>query len=398
MLKESIRMSWQNILGNKLRSFLTTLGIIIGVTAIISLVTTMEGASNEITSQFTELGAGRVSISVSGTPLKHGLTEKDIALIRNVENVAGIDPSITTMQHVAGAGTLIEDVSIEGRSDCYFSSTPGIIGTGRGLLPLDMDPHSRVCVIDEEVRSALFPNSDPLGETVVFNGLNFKIVGVLSDDTGNDVMSVMSAMTANSNGTIIIPYEAAMRLNASGTIDSLTVYLNDTDFSDATIDDIESVLNAAFNYRDNAFRIISIDSLLDTMDAISDMMTTLIAGIASIALLVGGIGIMNMMLVSVTERTMEIGLRKALGAKPRLIQMQFLIESVMLSMIGGILGIIVGNLLSYGIAVLIDYTFVISTGATSLAFIFSATVGILFGWMPARKASQLNPIDALRSM
>ena len=134
------------------------------------------------------------------------------------------------------------------------------------------------------------------------------------------------------------------------------------------------------------------------MDAITDMMTTLMAGIASIALLVGGIGIMNMMLVSVTERTMEIGLRKALGAKPRLIQTQFLIESVMLSLIGGTIGIILGNLLSYVIAGAIGYEFVISTGATSLAFGFSAAVGILFGWMPARKASQLNPIEALRSM
>ena len=398
MLKESIRMSWRNILGNKMRSFLTTLGIIIGVTAIIALVTTMEGATTEITSQFSELGAGRVSVSVSGTPLKRGLTENDINLIAAVDNVAGIDPSITLTQHVAHGNTLIEDVSVEGRSDRYFSATPDMISVGRAILPLDMDAHSRICVIDEEVRAALFPNTDPIGEKIVFSGMRFEIVGVLNEDTGNDVMSVMSAMSGNTNGTIIIPYEAAMRLNESGSINSVTVYLQDTALADETISGIQNVLNTAFNYRDNAFRVISIDSLLDTMDAITDMMTTLMAGIASIALLVGGIGIMNMMLVSVTERTMEIGLRKALGAKPRLIQTQFLIESVMLSLIGGTIGIILGNLLSYVIAGAIGYEFVISTGATSLAFGFSVAVGILFGWMPARKASQLNPIEALRSM
>ena len=158
------------------------------------------------------------------------------------------------------------------------------------------------------------------------------------------------------------------------------------------------MLNAAFNYRDGAYRIINLDSLLDTMDTITGMMTTLLAGIASIALLVGGIGIMNMMLVSVSERTTEIGLRKALGARPRLIQIQFLMESVMLSLMGGFVGIVIGNVLSAVIAYFIDMTFTMSPGAIMLAFGFSASVGILFGWAPARKASRLNPIDALRSM
>ena len=161
---------------------------------------------------------------------------------------------------------------------------------------------------------------------------------------------------------------------------------------------MESVLNAAFNYRDNAYQVINLDSLLDTMNTMTGMMTTMLAGIASIALLVGGIGIMNMMLVSVSERTMEIGLRKALGAKPSLIQTQFLIESVMLSLIGGLAGIVIGILLSMLIAGWIGMDFTLSTSAITLAFTFSATVGILFGWAPARKASRLNPIDALRSM
>ena len=391
-------MSWQNIKGNKMRSFLTTLGIIIGVLAIITLITTLEGITDEITSQFSELGAGRLSVSVSGTPLKRGLNEKDIALIRDTDNISGIDPNFSMTQHVIYDGTLIEDITIEGRSDCYFSATPNMISTGRPLLPIDMEPYSRVCVINEDVRLALFPNENPIGKKIIFCGVTFEIVGILNEDTGNDVMSVMSAMTGSDNGTVIIPYEAAMRLGHAGSISSLTVYLADVERADETIEAIKTKLNGVFNYRDNSFRVISIDSLLDTMDTITGMMTSLLAGIASIALLVGGIGIMNMMLVSVTERTMEIGLRKALGAKPRLIQIQFLIESIMLSLIGGVTGIVLGNVLSYFIAEAIGYTFALSIGATTLAFTFSAAVGILFGWMPARKASRLNPIDALRSM
>lgn len=157
-------------------------------------------------------------------------------------------------------------------------------------------------------------------------------------------------------------------------------------------------MDQAFNGREEAYSVISMESLLDTMDTILGMMTTLLAGIAAISLLVGGIGIMNMMLVSVTERTTEIGLRKALGARPRTIQMQFLLEAVMLSLLGGVIGILLGNLLSVLFAVWIGFDFQLSTGAILLAFLFSASVGIIFGWAPARKASRLNPIDALRSM
>lgn len=399
MLKESLRMSWQNIKSNKMRTFLTMLGIIIGVTAIIALITTVEGATGEITNQFASLGAGKISVSVSGTPLKRGLNNDDIDKIAALDNIAGVDPNVSIAKYAAHDGTLLEDVTVEGRSASYFSGDEGLIGSGRGLTAMDMDAHSRVCVVDGELRTNLFPNEDPVGQEIVVGGLTFTIVGMLDDESDNDVMSAMSAMTGGtSNGKVIIAYPAALRMSGSGTVNSLTLYLNDTSRSDSTIDDVEDVLNGIFNYRDNAFTIINLDSLLSAMDTITGMMTTLLAGIASIALLVGGIGIMNMMLVSVTERTTEIGLRKALGARPVLIQTQFLIESVMLSLMGGLIGILLGLAVSYVIAQLIGFEFVISVGAVTLAFGFSATVGILFGWAPARKASRLNPIDALRSM
>ncbi len=395
MLKESLRMSWQNICANKMRTFLTMLGIIIGVAAIIALITTVEGATDEITSQFSALGAGKVSVSISGTAVKQGLNESDIEKIAALDNIAGVDPTLTISAYAAQPGHLLEDVNIEGRSAAYFND-PELIGTGRGLRGFDMDRHSRVCVIDEDLRTAFFPNEDPIGQELILSGHTFKVVGLLSDGSSTDVMSAM--LGGGGNGKAIIPYQAAMRIAGSGAINSLTVYLGDTMLADDTISEMEKVLGGIFNYRDEAYTVINIDSLLDTMSTITGMMTTLLAGIASIALVVGGIGIMNMMLVSVTERTMEIGLRKALGARPATIQVQFLMESVMLSLMGGLIGIVVGNLISFVISEVTALPYVMNMDAMTLAFCFSATVGILFGWAPARKASRLNPIDALRSV
>ena len=195
-----------------------------------------------------------------------------------------------------------------------------------------------------------------------------------------------------------MPYTAAKLHAGQRNVLALDVYVADTDLMDETVEGVEAVLKSAFNYRDDTYTVINMESLLDTMDTMMGMMSTVLAGIASIALLVGGIGIMNMMLVSVTERTAEIGLRKALGARPFQIQMQFLIESFVLSMIGGLIGMIVGVAVSYVLVTAMGASFVLSTDAIALGVGFSAGVGIVFGWAPAKKASALNPIDALRNV
>ncbi len=395
MLKESLRMSWQNIRGNKMRSFLTILGIMVGVTAIIALITTVEGATGEITRQFTELGAGKVAISVSGTALKAGLTDSDMQKLEDLENVAGLDPSVSFDKPVSNGERLADEVSVEGRNETYFQKNAGIVSSGRPLSILDMDRNSHVCVIDSKLRTTLFPGEDPIGKQLVLGGQRYTIVGMLGSDSA-DVMSAMSA--SGDDGKVILPFPAAQRITRSNSVASLGVYIDDTSRTEETVEEIKSVLAAAFNYKEDAYQVINLESLLDAMNTMLSMMTTMLAGIASIALLVGGIGIMNMMLVSVSERTTEIGLRKALGAKPRSIQMQFLLEAVMLSLLGGLIGIVLGNVLSVIFALWIGFPFALSGGAILLAFLFSASVGIVFGWAPARKASRLNPIDALRSM
>ena len=398
MIKESFKMSLQNIWNNKMRSFLTMLGVIIGVTAIIALITTVTGVTDEVTAQFSALGAGKLNIRANGTVLKRGITEADMQKISNIDNIKGVSPNVTAVLPVTVGAGLEEDVSVEGRNDVYFRHND-VIGRGRPLTKLDMDAHSRVCVINKDAATTLFPQKDPLSQTIAIAGLNYTVVGVLSDAGENDVMAQMSRMSGTAGDlSVIIPYKAALRMTGAGNITSLEVFMDDTTQSAQTIADIETVLDQAFNFKDNSYSIINLDSLLDTMNTMLGMMTTMLAGIAAIALLVGGIGIMNMMLVSVTERTMEIGLRKALGAKPSRIQIQFLMESMVLSVLGGVIGILLGNAISYLVAYFIGSPFKLSPSATSIGFFFSAGIGILFGWAPARKASRLNPIDALRSM
>ena len=397
MFGESVRMSLDNIRSNKMRSFLTVLGIIIGVMAVIALMTIVNAVTNTITEQFTAMGTGKLTVQATGTALKRGLTESDLNELRALDNVADVDPKASLTATVSSEDAFIEDMSIDGYSDVYFRKQgDDFISRGRALNGLDMDSVNRVCVIDSKASSTLFNGDDPLGKYINIGGIEYIIVGTLSDNGDADVMS--QAMGLSDDGRIIIPYTAAKKQAGQRNVISLDIYVDDTDRMDDTVTAVEAVLKSAFNYKDDSYTVINMESLLDTMDTMMGMMSNVLAGIASIALLVGGIGIMNMMLVSVTERTAEIGLRKALGAQPFQIQMQFLIESFVLSLIGGILGLIVGIIVSYIVVTSMGATFVLSRDAIALGVGFSAAVGIIFGWAPARKASRLNPIDALRNV
>lgn len=394
MFKESIIMSWQNIIYNKMRSFLTILGIVIGVSSIIALISIVEGVTMEVTSQFSELGANKLTIQAKGTPLKKGLTDYEVQLLADIDEVNGISPTISTTTSVVGNGQVHDKVTIEGKNASYFKYNQLALKSGRLLNSIDLSQQSNLALVSESLADTLYFGEQPIGQYLLINGISYRIVGVLEKTDQMDMMSSMSGK--QSENRVIVPYQNLMGLVGLNCINNVEVYMQNNANIDEIIGKVELILNQAFNYKENSYSIINMEGLLDTIQSMNSMMTMMLVGIASIALLVGGIGIMNMMLVSVTERTMEIGLKKALGAKPRSIQLQFLIESIFLSLFGGVVGLVLGVMIAFVVAFIIGFTPSISTNSIALALLFSGGVGVIFGLAPARKASQLNPIDALR--
>ena len=392
MLKECVAMSLSNIRGNRMRSFLTVLGIMIGVTAVIALITTVSGVSDSLSSSFSSMGAGTLTVSVTGSDLKSGMTDTDLDELAGLDIVDGITPTVSLSARVSRGGSYETGISVSGNSAYYFQTNEGVVERGRAINVVDTANTSFVCLISQEMVDTFFYGVDPIGEELYIDGVPFLVVGLFSDEESESIASIFSG-----GNDILLPYTTALKMNNENVVTSFTIYLTDGVDSEAAADVIEAEMDVMFSYEDDCFTVTTLSSVEDTMEEMLSMMTALLAGIASIALLVGGIGIMNMMLTSVTERTTEIGLKKALGALPWQIQAQFLIESFLLSVIGGLAGVVAGLLLSFGLCQMMGTEFVLNPGAIALGVGFSAAVGIIFGWAPARKASRLNPIDALRS-
>ena len=394
MVHECVVMSIDNILGNRVRSFLTVLGIMIGVAAVIALISTVDGVSVSMTNQFLELGANTLTVSVTGTDEKAGMTPEDLQKIVDLDEVDGIVPTVSTRAYVVSGGKISDErMTVAGKNGYYFQITEDLLERGRVLNALDDEYRTWVCMVSQDLVDEFFFAKDPIGQTIYVSGLPFEIVGLYEEDSGGGVAALFAGQP-----DVLIPYTTALRLNSTNVVTSFSVYMTEGYESKAVQEAVENTMDPIFSYEEDTFTVTSMESIEEMMQTMLSMMSTMLAGIASIALVVGGIGIMNMMLTTVTERTVEIGLKKALGAVPWQIQMQFLIESFMLSILGGIVGILLGFVISFALCRALDTDFVISMGAIVLGVSFSAAVGILFGWAPARKASRLNPIDALRSL
>ena len=401
-LSESLLTALDSLRSNKLRAALTMLGVIIGVAAVIALLSIGNGVSASINQEINAIGTNLILISTDrdnsdGYPT---LTLADVAALSDSLRV----PDVTEVAATAGgnfavtAGGNSTRTSIEGVTANYFRvNNLDEFAAGDTLTDNDVATQARVAVIGDQVAQDLFPDSFPVGQSVKINGASYEVVGVL--------VSSGSAFS-NTDGTVYVPISTAQaRLVTNRTrqgeksVDSIVAQAVSADRNEAALEQISAVLREEHGvaYADeDDFRLFSQSDLLDTAGQITGMLTAFLGAIAGISLLVGGIGIMNIMLVSVTERTREIGIRKAVGALRRDILTQFLLESVVLSLIGGIIGIILGWAIATVAGRVIDLEAPLALGTVLLATGFASAVGLVFGIYPAWRAAGLRPIEALR--
>jgi putative ABC transport system permease protein len=384
MIRENIRMAWLTVISHKMRSFLTILGIVIGTASIIALMTIISGVTDSINDEVATFGADRMTVQI-GEDGKSGVSMADMDRVEAIEGVASLSPTLSQMTDVYVAGQT-EQQTILGKSEAFFKDD-SVVATGRRLTSLDVDQQTRVALLGETIAKEAFPTSSPLGEEISVGGIRYTVVGTLAPS---------SEFSMSTDEAIVIPVTTALTQFHQGTIATFDLY-TEPGASAVVQDEVTQQLTTAFNGRD-AFTVTSFEDALASIDQINALLSMLLVGIASISLLVGGIGIMNMMLVSVTERTSEIGLRKALGATPGKIRQQFLFESVLLSMLGGFVGVLIGGLLAFGLTLVMGVPFTLASSTVGLALGFSVVIGVVFGYIPARKASNLQPIEALRNV
>ncbi|MDB4897551.1 MAG: multidrug transporter substrate-binding protein [Firmicutes bacterium] len=387
-LIESIRVAWLGIVGNKLRTVLTMLGVIIGVAAVIALVSVGQGAQQQATAQIQALGTNLVTVSTFGNAYR--IEEKDLPELKNrVSGIAYMLPTVMASQQTVKSDTGSYTVDLEGTGADYPAVRERGMLQGDWFTADDVAGRSRVAILGTTTVANLFgPGVNPRGQTIRFLGQSFTVVGV-AEPKGTGFGG------QDQDDRIFVPYTTLARLEGLLRIPQLTIKTSSADESAMVTQEVTDFYAQKFRTPDAA-RVQSQDQLLQTVNSTTQIFTLLLGSIASISLAVGGIGIMNIMLVSVSERTREIGIRKAIGAKRRDILLQFLVESLILSVAGGIVGILIGALGAQGISKVMAFPAVITNSSVILSFGFSAAVGVVFGFYPAYRASKLDPIDALR--
>lgn len=391
MIYETFREAIQNIWSNKFRTFLTMLGIIIGVMAVMVIVGLGNGMTTSIQNEFADMGTNLLTVQIMGYGSRSVKVKDFYELVEKNSDVLGdVSPSIS-MSGTVKVGTdddSYSSTSVKGVSEVYLNMGGYTITQGRPLNYVDMDANKKVCMVGDYI-SRVGYGGDAIGQSIKIGREWYTIVGVLEakiDDPSNQ--------EGSSDDCIFVPYTTAMRVSGISTASSYAVLVSDEENISKGKAIIENGLQELL-HSDSGYMVISLSEMLDMMTSMVNMVVTVLTAIAAISLLVGGIGIMNIMLVSVTERTREIGIRKAIGAKRKNILLQFLIESIVISGMGGLLGLGAGYLLMRLLEDVLGMTLTMSAGVAELAIGFSMAVGVIFGLYPADKASKLKPIDAL---
>jgi putative ABC transport system permease protein len=388
-LTELVAMALKTVTASWMRTMLTMLGVIIGVSSVVTLVSIGRGTSAQIEKQYESLGTNMLVVNVNGQGRATQLDYKEIMQLEGFPEFGAIAPTVSSSLNVKYDRTQ-EQYSVIGTNDRYLSIVKAEIQSGRFISDGDMQFRTNVAVLGNNVVTELFGSADPIGAEININGLTFTVVGTIKPKGSN-----IGGTSIDDN--VIVPLETASRQLNMGAIRTTYIEAADKEHIAQAQDTITAFLTYKFKSSDG-FRIFNQDQLLSARTEASNTLTNQLVSVACISLLVGGIGIMNIMLVTVTERTREIGIRKSIGAKRINILMQFLVEAVVISGLGGLVGLLLG------VAIALAWPYfnpkqmtVISLDICVYAFLFSVAVGVIFGLYPANKASKLRPIDALRS-
>jgi putative ABC transport system permease protein len=390
----TLKLAFKSILTSKARAFLTMLGIIIGVAAVILIVSLGNGMEGYMTDSFKSMGTNLLTLNISGRGSTRSVSVDDMYAIidDNPSLFAGMSPMVNLSSVVKIGTEELEETSVVGISEDYYDMKMYKMSKGRFIQYADNLSRNKVCSVGSYIDKELF-SGDAIGHTLKINGDYFEIVGVVDE--------VADSTEGSSDDYIYLPYTTAAKLAGTANISSYSFAMVQEEQLEESKSALEAVLYKTFGNA-NAYNIMSVSEIIEAMTSMINIVVLVLSIIAGISLLVGGVGIMNIMLVSVSERTREIGIRKALGAKRKDILFQFVIESGTISAIGGIIGVIIGYLLSSVATIIISMMMseslkvLPSSWSVILAFGVSAGIGILFGYLPARKAAYLNPIDALR--
>ncbi|MGE7370963.1 ABC transporter permease [Neorhizobium sp. NPDC001467] len=399
MFLETTKLAWRAISRNLLRSFLTVLGVVIGVAAVIAMVTIGNGTTAQVRQELSRLGTNTLFVRPGqwgpgrASSEAKRFVDADVEAMRSqiggLRAVAPVNRGTATV--IAGGAN--HSTSVIGTTNDYLIAQDWDMALGRTFEPTEDRGSQAACIIGETLRKELFGSANPVGQTIRVSNVACPVVGVLASKG-------QSGMGDDQDDTVIMPLKLHQRrIGGTTTISSITLSAQDGVSTTKVQTDVQNLLRERRRIaigRDDDFSVNDMTQIASAMTGTTVLLTGLLGAVAAVSLLVGGIGIMNIMLVSVTERTREIGIRLAIGAVERQVLTQFLVEAVMLSVFGGATGILTGVALAYGVVTYMSVPFVPSPTIIALAFAFSAAIGMVFGYFPARRAAQLNPIEALR--